>query len=113
VGAGPIDRLRMLGRPVIEVIPSNPVKKSRAGEGLGAPYNKRAEMWLLLREWLQTGAIPDDQELEQELIGVEYGYAGPHDALLLEKKTDMKKRGLSSPDCADALALTFAEPVAN
>lgn len=113
VGAGVIDRLRMLHRPVIEVIPSVPVKKSRAGEGLGAPYNKRAEMWLLMREWLATGAIPDDQELEGELISVEYGYAGPHDALLLEKKERMKERGLSSPDCADALALTFAEPVAD
>ena len=26
----------------------------------------------------------------------------------IEKKQDMKKRGLASPDCADALALTFA-----
>lgn len=113
VGAGVIDRLRMLHRPVIEVIPSVPVKKSRAGEGLGSPYNRRAEMWLLMREWLATGALPDDQELESELVAVEYGYAGPHDALLLEKKEDMKKRGLSSPDSADALALTFAEPVAD
>jgi hypothetical protein len=32
--------------------------------------------------------------------------------LFLEKKEDMKKRGLRSPDLADAVALTFAEPVA-
>jgi hypothetical protein len=31
--------------------------------------------------------------------------------LQLEKKSDMKKRGLDSPDIADALALTFARPV--
>jgi hypothetical protein len=31
--------------------------------------------------------------------------------LKLERKEDLKKRGLRSPDLADALALTFAEPV--
>lgn len=112
IGVGPIDRLRMLGRPVIEVIPSNPVKRSRAGEGLGAPYNRRAEMWLLMRAWLEVGAIPDDPTLESDLTGLEYGYAGPNDALLLEAKDHMKRRGLASPDSGDALALTFAEPVA-
>jgi hypothetical protein len=30
----------------------------------------------------------------------------------LERKEDMKKRGLASPDNGDALALTFAEPLA-
>ena len=30
----------------------------------------------------------------------------------LQKKEDMKKRGLASPDMADALAMTFAYPVA-
>jgi hypothetical protein len=30
---------------------------------------------------------------------------------MLEKKADMKRRGLASPDLADALALTFAYPV--
>ena len=46
--------------------------------------------------------------------GVEYGYVlrEGRDAIILEKKEDMKKRGLASPDLADALALTFAYPVA-
>jgi hypothetical protein len=58
--------------------------------------------------------IPDDRELLADLTGVEYGYAlrDGRDAILLEKKEDMKKRGLASPDLADALALTFACPVA-
>jgi hypothetical protein len=34
------------------------------------------------------------------------------DAILLERKDDMKRRGLASPDDGDALALTFAYPVA-
>ena len=56
----------------------------------------------------------DDHELLADLTGVEYGYAlrEGRDAIVLEKKEDMKKRGLASPDLADALALTFAYPVA-
>ena len=46
-----------------------------------------------------------------DLIGVEYGFT-PTNKIQLEKKEDMKKRGLGSPDHADAVALTFAYPVA-
>jgi hypothetical protein len=58
--------------------------------------------------------IPDDLELLADLTGVEYGYVlcEGSDAVILEKKEDMKKRGLASLDLADALALTFAYPVA-
>jgi hypothetical protein len=75
---------------------------------------KRAEMWGSLREWLRTGAVDDDPELHADLIGVEYGYTlrDGRDALILERKEDMKKRGLSSPDNGDAPALTLAYPVA-
>ena len=64
-----------------------------------------------MREWLEAGGcIPDDDELATDLTGVEYCYT-PSQQLQLEKKEDMKKRGLSSPDNADALALTFAMKV--
>jgi hypothetical protein len=69
--------------------------------------NKRAEMSGFLREWCKAGCLPDDSELAADLSAVEYGYdAG--DAILLERKEDMKRRGLASPDDGDALALTFA-----
>ena len=63
---------------------------------------------------ISGGMIPDDRELLADLMGVEYGYAlrEGRDAIILEKKEDMKKRGLASPDLAAALALTFAYPVA-
>ena len=63
--------------------------------------------------WLAGGTIPDDRELLADLTGFEYGDAlrEGRDAIILEKKEDMKKRGLASPDLADALALTFANPV--
>ena len=114
VGAGVVDRLRMLRQPVIEV-----QFGGAAGTGIdtsdGAVLyaNKRAEMWGVMRDWLRGGAIPDDPELLADLTAVEYGYTmlKGRDAILLEKKADMKKRGLASPDAADALALTFAQIV--
>jgi len=71
-------------------------------------FNRRAEIWGEMREWLNAGAaIPDDPELEQDLIGPQYGFSAQQQ-IQLEKKDDMKKRGLSSPDSGDALAMTFA-----
>jgi hypothetical protein len=67
-------------------------------------------MWGVMREWLKRGAIPKDDDLLTDLTGVEYGYNADN-AIQLERKEDMKKRGLSSPDIADGLALTFAYPV--
>jgi hypothetical protein len=48
-----------------------------------------------------------------DLTGVEYGYTARdgRDSIILERKEDVKKRGLASPDNGDALALTFAYPV--
>jgi hypothetical protein len=46
-----------------------------------------------------------------DLKAVDYGY-DVSDAILLERKDDMRRRGLASPDDGDALALTFAHPVA-
>jgi len=108
LGAGIYDRLVELnfGRVVTAVNfggkPINDVKYS----------NKRAEMWGEMREWLidEPSEIPDDDAFHGELIGPQYSY----DSLgrvKLEKKEDMRKRGVSSPDMGDAGALTFAYPV--
>jgi len=51
---------------------------------------------------------PKDNDLRLALIGREY-YFDDKERIRLERKQDMKKRGLSSPDEADALAHTFAE----
>ena len=77
----------------------------------GQHYNLRARMWRDMREWLKAGAsIPNDSELVTDLTALQYGYRGGE--LLLESKDDARKRGIKSPDRADALALTFAFPVA-
>jgi len=78
--------------------------------------NKRAEMWNLMKQWLKDGgAIPNDPVLCADLTGPEYyikSIGSSAGKILLESKEDMKRRGLASPNRADALALTFALPVA-
>jgi hypothetical protein len=71
---------------------------------------KRSEMWGNMRDSLRYLSIPPSSELRDQLIGPEYDF-NLKGELQLEKKSDMKRRGLASPDIADALALTFARPV--
>ena len=73
--------------------------------------NRRAEMWRDMREWLRAGgAIPNDPRLIEDLIGPEI-LPRLDGKVALESKVEMRRRGLPSPDRADALALTFAFPV--
>lgn len=108
IGAGVVDRLRQLGRDIIAV------DSSRASDGLASikAANKRAEMWGRMRDWLLQGqvAIPNDIKLESQMTSVQYKH-DTNNAVLLEKKEDIRKRLLPSPDRADALALTFAYSV--
>lgn len=104
VGGGVVDRLRQLGIDVIEV------QFGAKADDQRKYANKRAEMWGRLREWLEIGCLEQDEDVAIDLTSVEYGF-NIRDQVQLEKKEDMKKRGLSSPDDGDALALTFAYPV--
>jgi hypothetical protein len=74
--------------------------------------NKRSEMWGAMRDWLKTASIPQDRQLKNDLVGPmrKFNSSG---SILLESKKEMKARGLASPDAADALAVTFAFPVAH
>lgn len=105
VGGGVVDRLKQMRFNVVEVNfggrADDPKKYN----------NKAAEMWDRMRSWLETGAIPDDPELRDDLTGREYGF-DKDGRIQLERKEDMKKRGLASPDDGDGLALTFAQNVA-
>lgn len=104
VGGGVVDRLRQLRRDVVEVqFGGKPTDVRKYA-------NKRAEMWGNLKAWLPIGCLPEDECLATDLTAVEYGFT-PGDLIQLERKEDMKKRGLASPDDGDALALTFAQPV--
>jgi len=75
--------------------------------------NKRAEIWYLMREWLKDGGcIPNHQALLADLCSAQYDYHNARGKFALESKDDMRSRGLPSPDIADALATTFAFPIA-
>ena len=112
VGGGVVDNLRDLHVPVFDI--NFGAKPDLIGFTVGVEgevyANKRAEMWGMMREWLKTGSIEDDPELRAQLVGPTFTL-NLQCAIQLEKKEDMTKRGLESPDRADALALTFALPV--
>lgn len=105
-GEGVIDRLRQLGYRVTEV--------NFGGSPLDAHYqNKRAEMWDTMARWVKSGArLPNDQALRTDLCAPTYTYRNAANKFELESKDSMKKRLRISPDLGDALALTFAFPVA-
>ena len=108
-GEGVIDRLRQLSTPapVIEV----PFGGQAIDHTVNGYANRRAEMWDSMRKWFQQGgAIPNDYELTRELAAPTYSYDG-QSRLKLESKETIRERVGFSPDRADALALTFAEPV--
>lgn len=103
-GAGVIDRLRSMGHICTEV-----QFGGKAGDDRFV--NKRTEMWWELAEWVKGGgAIPNLPELKLDLCAPTYDLKT--DRLRLESKDNIKARGLPSPDLGDALALTFAYPVA-
>lgn len=107
-----------MGGPIVDRLKEQKFKKvrgvnfswkARDGKRYG---NKRAEMWGEMRKWLAKGSIPDDKRLKADLIGPRKK-PDSSGKMFLEAKKDMKARGLASPDKADALAVTFAFPVAN
>lgn len=106
-GQGVIDRLRQLRFPVVEV----PFGGAAIDQAHYA--NRRMEMWDLMRQWLQAGgAIPPGETLQADLSAPTYGYTTGKGVKILEAKDKIKERIGRSPDLADALALTFAAPVA-
>jgi hypothetical protein len=110
VGGGVVDFVRLLGHPAIGI---NFGAKADTKPGGVLVSNKRAEIYLLLRDWLREGGtIESDPELKNQLISIEYSFNNLQQYQLM-KKEDMRRLGRPSPDWADALALTFALPVGN
>ncbi|MEN6305810.1 MAG: terminase [Armatimonadia bacterium] len=106
LGAGVVDRLKEQRYKVKGV---NFGSKSSKPVMYG---NKRAEMWGALREWLKSASIPPDRVLKTDLISP-LMKPDSKGTIFLEGKKEMKARGLASPDAADAIAVTFAFPVAS
>lgn len=107
-GAGVIDRLRQLSFNVIEVPFGGKASKPEQFN------NRRTEMWVAMAEWLRAGgAITNDASLKLELATPRYSFDAAN-RRVLESKDEIRKRiSAGSPDIADALALTFAAPIAS
>lgn len=106
VGGGVVDILRSLNVP-------NVIEVHGAGKGDAISHNMRAKSWSAMKAALVGREIdlPDDADLAQDLCSVEYGYNLTTNRIVLESKESMRKRGVASPDLADALALTFSLPM--
>jgi hypothetical protein len=117
------DILRSWGEPYASRLKlvnfgSAPLEPERVLEDGGrrpGPRNRRAEMWERSRAWLMDEAgvdIPDSDALQADACAPGYSY-DLQQRLVLEAKEKMAARGVRSPDEWDAVALTFAEPVAD
>jgi hypothetical protein len=111
VGGGVVDRLRQLRIPVMEVDFGSGAAMDDPNDGTRYA-NKRAEIWGRMREWLKVGCIPPkvqglEETLVDELTGPGYGLNNK-EQIQLESKKEMRRRGVKSPNVADALACTFA-----
>lgn len=103
IGAGVVDRLREMGLPVRGIN----VAESASIDTL---YSRlRDELWFRAREFFddKNCCIEDDSDLIEELVAVKYEYTSLG-KLKAESKDEMRKRGLPSPDLADAFCLTLA-----
>ena len=105
LGAGVVDRLRELGHPVRGV---NVAHKARQDRQF---VNLRAEGYWNLRERFRAGriSIPPDNELIGELAALRYSFIS-QGRIQMESKEQIRKRGLPSPDKADALMLAYLSP---
>lgn len=105
IGAGTVDRLQEMGYAC--VVGVNVARTANSKERFA---NLRAELWSEMRDWLMGEIpvqIPDSDELHTDLCGLGYKHRS-NGQLLIESKDDLKKRGMPSPDCGDALAISFA-----
>ena len=118
LGVGVYDRLyeTSSNRRIINAVnfggkPLEPPPLDEKGNPAGGPANRRAEMWSNLKKALEAGrfCLPDRDSLQADLVSCGYKFTS-EGKLLLESKQDMRKRGVPSPDEADAVALTFSEP---
>lgn len=76
--------------------------------------NRNAEAWWSFREGMEAGLIdldPEDTVLAAQLQSRKWSLDASGRRLEVEKKRDMKKRGVRSPDRADAAILSYYEQV--
>ena len=102
-GAGVLDRLRELG------LPARGLNVSERAVAKQTYLNLRAELWFKCKAWLEgmDVSLPKDDALYAELAGPRYMFTSSG-KIQVESKESMKKRGIRSPDRADAVCLALA-----
>lgn len=105
LGTGVVDRLAQLGVPVFGVDVGGKARRPSQFADLRAEIFW--EVARLLRE--DAASIPNDSVLVGQLLALRYDVSSTG-RIRLESKTRLRRRGVASPDRADALALAFMEP---
>jgi hypothetical protein len=106
IGAGVVDRLKELGLPVYGIN----VAEAEATSATRQYSRLRDELWFMSRDWLAAKdcKLCDDQDTIAELVTPTYSILS-NGLIKVEGKDEMKKRGVKSPNRADAWNLTFAK----
>lgn len=109
LGSGVADRLREVMGELKLDIRVRDVNVSEASAMNPQAAKLRDELWLSVKDWLnaRTCRVPKLDELRQELVAPTYAFTS-NGKVKVEGKAEMKRRGMRSPDMADALCLTFA-----
>jgi phage terminase large subunit len=103
LGAGVVDRARELGLPVRGInVSESPSMRERY-------KNLTTELWFKMRAWFEArdSNLAGDDKLMAQLIARKYKLLS-NGKMQAETKDEMKKRGMPSPNEADAFMLTFA-----
>lgn len=108
-GYGTIDRLNELGyKGIVQGVHFS--EKPLAPEKF---LNKRSEMHMAVRDWIEEGgvSVPDDPEFHADLACIPDYEQTSRQLIFIKPKKEIKKILGKSPDIMDAVALTFAYPV--
>jgi hypothetical protein len=99
------DRLEEQDKPVI------PINVGKPAEDNDSFANLRAEGYWELRRRFEEGTVdidPNDEDLAAQLVGMKY-FRTSSGKIQIESKKDMRRRGMASPDEADAVMLAFLQ----
>ncbi len=116
LGGGVTDRLKEVKREQqlhrLFIVPINAAEKietdTKEGKEAAEYYNNlTTHMWAVLRELMERKQIEIEEEADTfAQLSVRKYFMASNGKLELESKKEMKKRGVSSPDRADAAALS-------
>jgi len=104
VGAPVIELLEKWGYQIITVTVASTAQEPKKW------YLHRTEIWGRMANWIETGCLPDEDDLVDDLCTMRYRMNLKGQKALWTKK-EMLKEGFGSPDYADALAMTFSRTV--